>query len=409
MIARNPGETIGFLDIGSRRVVCIIAAPDGTGGFSALGVGEAAGEGVEDGRIADLDRFAFAINKAAGDAESIAGRRMDSVVFTSPMAGFKSHLSSAGISFGRAKEVSEGDIEKCSRRLDIRGAIDSDRREIAHVVPARCMLDGKGVDGNPVGRTAGELRILYHIVSADRERLESVQSVLRSCNLPAKAAVASAYAAGLACLSEEEKRCGAMALDIGKSQISAGIFLGGGFIYGFSLPVGGDYVTNHIAKSTGASAAQAERAKMLCGAAPPDSRDFSEYIEFAGEGAERSITRADMQGVARPVVRLGFDIVAQYAHSKDVMRFVKKIVLAGGGANMDGIAAIAGEAFGLPARAGRPRILNGLGEKYAMPEYAAVLGLAEYVRARSPESRLAEEAPAESWSRRAKKFLARFF
>jgi cell division protein FtsA len=54
------------------------------------------------------------------------------------------------------------------------------------------------------------------------------------------------------------------------------------------------------------------------------------------------------------------------------------VVLAGGGALLDGAAELAKEMFGVPARIGYPLDVGGLVEEYRNPAYAAAVGLVEY-------------------------------
>ncbi|MDR1477035.1 MAG: cell division protein FtsA [Rickettsiales bacterium] len=404
------GGVIGFLDIGAGKVACVVAQADGSGPMRAAGVGECASGGIEDGKIADFGRLMFSINKATGDAEGAAGRRIASVVLSSTLAPFESRFLTSEISFGRAKDIGAEDIEKCSHRLAARDAVDLDRDEIVHVIPVRYVLDDAREEGDPIGIAASKLKILYHVVSADRRSLDDVLSAVRNCNLDVADVVAPAYAAGLGCLRRDEMRAGCMALDIGKSKISAGVFLRGNFICGFSLPLGGDYITNRIAASAGVGTAEAERAKLAYGAAAPESSDFSEYVEISGARGEESVLKADMLGVARPVVRLGFEVAAKYAEDNDLARYVKSVVLCGGGANMKGAASVANEAFGLPVRVGGSYELGGLGEKDARTEYAAAAGLVKYRMSKSPSvwQRPAPPAPSGAYAM-VKKFLARFF
>jgi cell division protein FtsA len=312
--------------------------------------------------------------------------------------------------FSSERAVSEDDIFKCSKRLDVKAGIDCEQNVIIHVIPVRYILDGEKEAADPLGEIAGELKILYHIVTVEREAHESALRLLSECDLEPAGIVSGAYASALSVLNEKEKRAGALVLDMGKSRISAGIFFGGNFVHGFELPLGGDYVTGHIGKHAGVMAADAERLKLKYGAVLPEAVDFSEYIAAAGaDGSEVSISKAGVLGIARPVLKLVFEVAKGYVSDNDFAAFVKRVVLTGGGANMAGAADAAGEVFGLPARIGLPGKIAGLDDKHAGPEYSVLAGLFLFNLTRAPDAwRYEEEARAGGenglWGR-IKKFI----
>ncbi|MDR2098824.1 MAG: cell division protein FtsA [Rickettsiales bacterium] len=370
----------GFLDIGCSKVSCAIAVASSSARPAVMSAATSPlfpGQGL-----------AGAINRAVADAESVAGIRISKACVS--FSGFecRSHLLSSSTAFSSCRTVVEDDIFKCSKRLDVKGSIDCDRNVILHVIPARYVLDGERAVADPIGKEARELKILYHIVTADRDAYDDAAAAVSECNLEIEDAVSPAYAGALAVLSEAEKRAGAMLLDIGKSRLTAGIFAGGNFIHGFEMPIAGDYVTGRLCKHMEIGFAEAERLKLKYGAAPPEAVDFSEYANAAdAEGAERSFSKADVLNVVRPVMGMVFEVVRKYVADNDFSAFVKRVALTGGGANMAGISGIASEVFGLPARVGAARRPDGTEEKYALPEYAALFGLVMFSFTRAPAAR----------------------
>ena len=72
-------------------------------------------------------------------------------------------------------------------------------------------------------------------------------------------------------------------------------------------------------------------------------------------------------------------MVKEQLERKDYMRHLGGgVVLTGGGALIPGVAELALEVFGIPARIGVPDTLPGLVEEYQNPVYATAMGLVIY-------------------------------
>ena len=73
---------ITALDIGSTKVCCFIARPDGVGGMRVIGIGHQIARGMRAGAVVDMDAAEEAVRGAVDAAERMAKERVDSVLLS---------------------------------------------------------------------------------------------------------------------------------------------------------------------------------------------------------------------------------------------------------------------------------------------------------------------------------------
>ena len=108
--ARYPG-TFGVLDIGTSKIVCVIARIESDGSVRVLGTGWQKGQGVRAGAILDLDTAERSIRAAVGQAEDEAGVRLSRVIVNLTAGQPESRLIDGQLAVGR-RAVTEEDISR---------------------------------------------------------------------------------------------------------------------------------------------------------------------------------------------------------------------------------------------------------------------------------------------------------
>ena len=126
----------------------------------------------------------------------------------------------------------------------------------------RDILDPRGMRGRI-------LSVDYTIVSAARTSLANFREALALNHLSVNRFIHAGYAAGIACLSEEERYLGSTVIDFGGGTTAMGTFMDGKLIYAHSIPIGGHHVTTDIARILSAPIADAERLKAVEGSIMP--------------------------------------------------------------------------------------------------------------------------------------------
>src|SRR3546814_1771308 len=97
---------------------------------------------------------------------------------------------------------------------------------ILHAQPALYTLDGLTGVKNPIGLHADRLGVDIHIIMADGAPVRNLESAVRQAHLDVNAVVASPIAAGLACLSEEERDLGVALVELGAAVTTVSLYAG---------------------------------------------------------------------------------------------------------------------------------------------------------------------------------------
>src|SRR5207244_12718829 len=132
-------------------------------------------------------------------------------------------------------------------------------------------------------------------------------------HLEVDALVVSPYAAGLACLVDDEMDLGVTVIDMGGGTTTIGVFFDGNLIFADAVPVGGGHVTNDIARGLSTPVAHAERLKALFGSAIASTLDEGETIAVPqigeeGDGHVNHVPESVLVGSLAPRVAATFDM-----------------------------------------------------------------------------------------------------
>jgi cell division protein FtsA len=184
-----------------------------------------------------------------------------------------------------------------------RAGIDPEGRMILHAQPALYTLDGLNGVKNPIGLHADRLGVDIHIIMADGAPVRNLEAAVRQAHLDVNAVVASPIAAGLACLSDEERDLGVALVELGAAVTTVSLYAGGMLVEMASLPFGASDITDDIASAFGIRRSQAQRLQSFYGSASASPRDNNEIIELEPgaptNGDSPRITRAQLVSVIR--------------------------------------------------------------------------------------------------------------
>ena len=408
--ARQSRRPFGILDIGSSKICCMIGEHDKNGGVRLLGQGTHASGGIRAGEVTALAALSDAIGNAVQTAERAAGVSMNAVSVVlaggSPRSSFRTQAITMSDS-----TVSRRDVR---RLLDRSGAQEIDSAlQLMQLHPLHYSLDDIRGISDPVGMRGRELTVDFLIVVANRTHLANIIEALAQNHLGVERFIHAGYAAGLACLGNEEREVGSTVIDLGGGTSSAAIFMDGKLIYIDTVSVGGQHVSTDIARILSTPLATAERLKAVHGAitpidtmtaAPSPVREalkmgHSDNIMLPGVGDHievdgKMIDRSLLSAVIRPRVEEIIELLT------DRMRAVRmdyaagnRFVLTGGGSQMTGIADFCAQVAGKSVGIGEPASIGNLPTEETSRSSAAAIGALIHV------SRLTEDDLAERQTR----------
>ncbi len=367
------------LDVGSTKTCAIIAdIEDGTAKFLAMGGAES--KGSRKGLIVNLDAAVSSLRRALEEAESVAGVPVESAIVGIAGSHVRGVNSRGGISLGARPR----DIE----REDVRRAVDAARaislpedREVLHVLPQEFLVDQQDGIRDPIGMVGQKLEVNVHIVSASAAASQNVVSAVNRAGVMVTDTALEPLASAEAVLTQDEREMGCCLLDIGGGTTEMVVFGNGVARHVAALPVGGDHFSNDLAVGLRTPIPEAEKIKRANGCAWHELIGEDHPIEIAsvGDRPPRTVFARMLNEIIEPRAQELFALVRDELKRAGLDKQIPAgLVLAGGGAKLNGLIELAENMFSLPVRLAAPRGLEGMPEALSQPEYATAVGLLMY-------------------------------
>jgi cell division protein FtsA len=375
---RPRGSTIAAIDIGTTKVCCFIARVEAEPRI--IGIGHQIARGVRGGTIIDLEAAGESIRAAVHAAEEMAGETIGRAVVNLSGGYAASRIVKAEIDLGR-REISDGDMRQVLERgYRMRDAAD---RQVVHSIPVGFSIDDSRGIRDPRGMVGERLGVNMHIVTAATASVRNHGAAIGRAHLEAEALVVSPYAAGLACLVEDERSLGVTIIDMGGGTTSIGVFLGGNLIFADAVPVGGLHVTNDIARGLSTPLAQAERMKALFGSALSSTLDERETIAVTPLGEEEDsgshvnhVPKSLLVSIITPRLEETFELVQTRLEASGCDKIAgRRVVLTGGACQLHGARELAATILDKQVSIGRPMHIKGLAEATHGPAFSTAAGL----------------------------------
>ncbi len=373
------------LDIGTSKVVAIVAEINDENEIEIIGLGSCRSRGLKKGVVVNIESTVQTIRSAIQEAELMAGCNIHAV-FTGIAGNHIRSLNSHGIVAIRDNEVTAGDIE---RVIDAAKAvaIPADQK-ILHIIPRDFIIDGQEGIKEPIGMSGVRLEAKVHIVTGAVSAAQNIIKCVRRCGLEAHDIVLEQLASSYSVLTEDEKDLGVCLVDIGGGTTDLAVFTKGAISHTSVIPIAGDHVTNDIAVALRTPTQNAEEIKVqhACALAQLANSDESVEVPSVGNRPLRRMSRQTLAEVVEPRYVELFSLVQADLRSSGYERqIVAGIVLTGGSSNMQGVVELAEEVFHMPVRVGTPQYVSGLVELVRNPIYATGVGLLLYGRGRQQD------------------------
>ncbi len=392
------GSVIAALDIGSSKIACFIGrVRDDGGNIDVIGLGHQASHGIKSGTVIDLDSAESAIRQAVHAAEKMAsdvtkGYPLREVIVNVPGIHTQSKLMSMGVQI-MGEAVTDNDIRRALAKAQDQ-AIGHDV-ELIHTIPTAYRIDGHEGIREPRGLFGQHLDVDVHMVTGAMGPLRNMASCIQSSHLDITALCSAPYASGLACLVEDEMDMGCVVVDMGGGTTSIAVFYGKELIYTDAIPVGGQHVTNDIAKGLTTSVHSAERMKALYGSAIATATDDKDLIDVHPLGEDdhtqpNHVPRSYLVSIIAPRLEETLELVRARLNDSGLGPIAgRRVVLTGGASQMPGLRELAQKYLEKQVRLGRPIRMPGLADAVSGPAFSTTAGLLHYVIERG------DEMPAE--------------
>lgn len=410
-MTKDAKNLIVGLDIGTSKVVAVVAEVMADGHHEVIGLGQHESKGLKKGVVVNIEATVESIQRALEEAELMADCKIRHVY--AGIAG--SHIrsfNSSGMVAIKDKEVTAADV---SRVIETAKAVNIPTdQQLLHTVPQEFIVDNQEDVREPIGMSGIRLEVRVHIVTGAVSAVQNIVKCVRRCGLEVSDLILQPMASADAVLTPDEKELGVVLIDIGAGTTDVAIFSEGAIRHTSVIPIAGDQITSDIAMALRTPTQDAEEIKLRYGVAKQVLADPGETLEVPGLGDRnpRTLSRQALAAVIEPRVEELFALVHQVVRESGFEEVLSSgIVITGGSALMPGMIELAEDIFLKPARMGVPGYNGQLADVVRSPRYSTVLGLLleakkQYYRGHVVTQQ--EGSLKEAWQRMKEWFIGNF-
>ncbi|MGB0128902.1 MAG: cell division protein FtsA [Rhodocyclaceae bacterium] len=363
------------LDIGTSKIVALVAELTPEGRLEILGLGSQESRGLKKGVVVNIDATVDSVSRVIQEVELMADCKVREV-FAGIAGSHIRSFNSNGMVAIKDKEVSAMDVERVIETAKAM-PIPADQ-QILHILTQEFIIDGQDGVREPIAMSGVRLEVRVHIVTGAVSAAQNIVKCVRRCGLEVLDLVLQPLASSVAVLSEDERDLGVCLVDIGGGTTDIAVFTQGAIRHTAVIPIAGDQITNDIAMALRTPTQEAEEIKIRYGVALAQLADSEQRIEVPGIGDRppRKLSRKALADVIEPRVSELFELVqAELRRSGYEDLLSSGVVLTGGSAVMQGMAELGEEVFHMPVRIGVPKYDGGLADVVQHPRYSTAMGL----------------------------------
>jgi cell division protein FtsA len=387
-------ELIVGLDIGTSKIVAVVAELKPDGRIDIIGLGTQESRGLKKGVVVNIESTVNTIQRVLQEAELMADCKIRDVytgIAGSHIRSFNSH----GMVAIKDKEVSAADVD---RVIETARAVNIPTdQQILHILTQEFIIDGQEDVREPLGMSGVRLEVKVHIVTGAVSAAQNIVKCVRRCGLEVRDLILQPLASSVAVLSDDEKELGVCLVDIGGGTSDIAVFTQGAIRHTAVIPIAGDQITNDIAMALRTPTPEAEEIKRRYGCALRQLADSKEMFDVPGIGERgpRQLSRQTLAEVIEPRVEELYGLVQGVLRESGYQELLSSgLVLTGGSAVMQGMVELGEEIFHMPVRIGTPKYGGGLADVVRHPRFATAVGLVMEGRLQRQRNQLAQQGPS---------------
>lgn len=367
-------ELIVSLDVGSSKVVAMVAEINENGEIEIFGFARQDSKGMREGKVNDLEAIIGVINLCVERVEKQADCQIKSVWTSISGAHIELQTASAMVTV-KDNEVSQNDI---NRVVEMSKMVTMPaNKEILHTLTQEFIIDRQGGFRSPLGMSGQLLEARVHFILGGVNETQNLLRCIRRCGLEERGLYYQPIASAEAVLSIDEMDLGTMLIDIGGGTTDYIIYKNQSVITTGVIPFAGIIITNDIAVGLGTTLVEAEDIKRGYGCALAEIADEEVTFDVSchGEKKNRVENIKTLAGFIEPRVREIFEMVKANIIKSGSDIHITGIVITGGTSLLYGIEDLAENVFGRKARVGVPLVSGKLQSLVQYPYFSTAVGL----------------------------------
>ena len=276
----NDNRLLASVDLGSYLIKCTVFEKSDTLPLKILSTAEQKSSGLENSRITDFESFTLALSEVLSQAEELSKSSFSDVWlgFSPPFHSCKSH----GMAALPRKEVSQEDLELAIQTA--RAVPIPDQYICLHQRPESFYVDSKQEVINPVGLSGLRLEVQVCLFNILESYKKEVHKALKILGYKPRSFFHNLMAWGEHFTSFEEKTNGVCFCDIGHASTRVIVYQKNKIQNLFSIPIGGQDLTQALADQFYLSYSSAENLKLQQGQIISHSSNENQSLECTETG-----------------------------------------------------------------------------------------------------------------------------
>ncbi len=363
------------IDLGSTRISVMAGEIQEDGFLKISGVESKQSDDIRYGLVEQSSGAAFKLNELIHLLENSA--RIQDIEYISVSVGAKSMRNvSVSVSHfvGASKTVSDKLIDEMI--VEAEGKIRGESVAVYDVIPLWYELDGKRMD-DPVGKQGTQLIGRYNVVYGNTLIAEKLEGCIERTGKIIEYRCLGVDALATAVLDEHERDNGCALINFGGLTTTLSIFDNGALQQLVVVPLGGKTVTKDI-QEFGINEKNAERLKCAVGKALESLVQDEIYVSVASVDPEQSAVKISSRMLAIAIEARMDEIMSPIFDAIDAYsgNLSNGLVIAGGGALLNGVSEYLTERTGYKVRFGHYTdwLADKTNPEFINPIYAQMVG-----------------------------------
>ena len=380
-MVKNNNEIIIALDIGTSKVLCLVADYDDDNNLRIIGVGQDECTGLHKGVVSEINSTVASIKRAKDKAANMSGNKIESVITGIAGDHIKSYNGNAEVNILN-DEVTIDDKEKV---IDMAADMDiPPDQEILHIIPQYFSIDGQMGIREPVGMAGKRLAVNIHLITCSSTAKKNLNKCIENSLIDADEYVLQPVASSYSVLTEEERTLGVCLVDIGGGTTDIAIFTDGNIKHTAVVPIAGQNITKDIGIGLRTSLAAAESIKIehatLVNTNENLEPDKMIRVPSISDKPDTEVGHSVLTHIVSARVDEILNEISKQIQASGYLSNIRAgIVFTGGGSKLNGLDDYAQDKLGIPSRIGSPNNdIGGVMNISGLTRYATAIGLILY-------------------------------
>jgi len=342
-------DIICILDIGSWNIKGLAVKVTKDGSIQQICFGNTRSEGIEKGRVIDLDSLSDSIEQTVSKMEQQLNKRICKVFICIGGDHIKSYSSKGSITLSEVgSEIKSSDVRKAIESAKLL-SMPMDRR-ILHIYNQGYTVDGQSGINTPIGMFGTKLETSLYIITALEKNVQNIIKAINNIGIQVEGVKFSGFMNVYGVFTEEKRQRGGVVFDIGAGSTNFVSVKENQFLDVKVFPFGSFDVINQIKKELKIPFKEAEKKKRdIISFYPPAEVNQSDSLNDKDKKVVEIIYNTineNLTKIKRDIDGYVFDLVSE------------NFVVAGGLTFLGGIVELIEDIFNIRAKIANPKIIN---------------------------------------------------